>query len=153
MEIISVFDGEFARYGQIHEGYELDGLLDAMKAIPLPESGTVYQPAISELEALPIFELLGANAYGGMPVQLGMCWGRNTKLNCLEYHRDSEFNVGTDDFVLLLARQAGECAYYADSAKIYCKLAAGKIEEAYSYVMNSPTEDVALFKQVEAETL
>ena len=53
----------------------------------------------------------------------------------------------------LLARQAGECADYADSAKIYCKLAAGKIEEAYSYVMNSPTEDVALFKQVEAETL
>ncbi len=55
--------------------------------------------------------------------------------------------------LFLLARQAGECADYADSAKIYCKLAAGKIEEAYSYVMNSPTEDVALFKQVEAETL
>lgn len=53
----------------------------------------------------------------------------------------------------LLARQAGECADYANSAKVYCKLAAGKIEEAYSYVMNSTTEDVALFKQVEAETL
>lgn len=53
----------------------------------------------------------------------------------------------------LLARQAGECADYANSAKVYCKLAAGKIEEAYSYVMNSMTEDVALFKQVEAETL
>ncbi len=32
-----------------------------------------------------------------------MCWGRNTKLNCLEYHRDSEINIGTDDFILLLA--------------------------------------------------
>lgn len=53
----------------------------------------------------------------------------------------------------LLARQASECADYADSAKVYCKLAAGKIEEAYSYVMNSSTEDVALFKKVEAETL
>lgn len=104
MEIKSVFDGEFARYGQIHEGYELDSLLAAMKAIPLPESGTAYQPAIPELEALPIFELFGANAYGGMPVQLGMCWGRNTKLNCLEYHRDSEFNLGAEDFILLLAR-------------------------------------------------
>ena len=44
-------------------------------------------------------------AYGGMPVQLGMCWGHNTKLNCLEYHRDSEVNVGTHDFVLLLGRE------------------------------------------------
>jgi len=53
----------------------------------------------------------------------------------------------------LLARQAGECADYANSAKVYCKLASGKIEEAYSYVMNSPVEDVALFKAVEQETL
>lgn len=30
-------------------------------------------------EALPIFEKFSANAYGGMPVQVGMCWGRNTK--------------------------------------------------------------------------
>jgi hypothetical protein len=40
-----------------------------------------------------------------MPIQLGMCWGYNTKLNCLEYHRDSEVNVGTHDFILLLAKQ------------------------------------------------
>lgn len=104
MEIKSVFDAEFSPYGQVHKGYKLDGLLAAMKAIPLPESGTTYQPAIPELEALPIFELFGANAYGGMPVQLGMCWGRNTKLNCLEYHRDSELNCGTEDFILLVAR-------------------------------------------------
>ena len=34
-----------------------------------------------------------------------MCWGRNTKLNCLEYHRDSEVNIGASDFILLLAKQ------------------------------------------------
>ena len=44
------------------------------------------------------------NAYGGMPVQLGLCWGYNTRLNCLEYHRDSEVNVGARDFILLLAK-------------------------------------------------
>ncbi len=51
----------------------------------------------------------------------------------------------------LLARQASECADYVNSAKIFTKMAASKIEEAYSYVMNSPVEDVALFKQVETE--
>ncbi|MBE6195864.1 MAG: acyl-CoA dehydrogenase [Rikenellaceae bacterium] len=51
----------------------------------------------------------------------------------------------------LLARQASECADYVNSAKIFTKMAASKIEEAYSYVMNSPVEDVALFKAVETE--
>ena len=39
-----------------------------------------------------------------MPYEFGYCNGHNTRLNCLEYHRDSEFNLGTEDFVLLLAR-------------------------------------------------
>lgn len=137
MEIKSVFDGEFARYGQIHEGYELDSLLAAMKAIPLPESGTAYQPAIPELEALPIFELFGANAYGGMPVQLGMCWGRNTKLNCLEYHRDSEFNVGTHDFILLLAKQDEIVDGMLDTAKVRAfRVPAGVLVEVYATTLH-----------------
>ena len=76
-----------------------------MKAIPLPEEGTTYKPGIESLEACGIFEDLRDRAYGGMPVQLGMCWGHNTKLNCLEYHRDSEINIGAGDFILLLAKQ------------------------------------------------
>ncbi len=51
----------------------------------------------------------------------------------------------------ILARQAGECPDYVASAKIYTKLAAAEIDKAYTYVMNSPVEDVALFKAVEAE--
>lgn len=137
MEIKSVFDGEFARYGQIHEGYELDGLLAAMEAIPLPESGTAYQPAIPELEVLPIFELFGANAYGGMPVQLGMCWGRNTKLNCLEYHRDSEFNVGAHDFILLLAKQDEIVDGVLDTAKVRAfRVPAGVLVEVYATTLH-----------------
>ena len=104
MEIKSVFDTAFAPYGQIHKRYELSGLLATMNAIPLPESGTAYQPAIQGLESQPVFHQFETGAYGGMPMQLGMCWGRNTKLNCLEYHRDSEFNVGTDDFILQIGR-------------------------------------------------
>ncbi len=50
----------------------------------------------------------------------------------------------------LLARQAGEDGQYADSARVYAKLATGKIAEAYTYIMNSTTDDVELFKKVEA---
>ena len=137
MEIKSIFDAEFSPYGQVHKGYKLDGLLAAMKAIPLPESGTTYQPAIPELEALPIFELFGANAYGGMPVQLGMCWGRNTKLNCLEYHRDSEFNVGTHDFILLLAKQDEIVGGMLDTAKVRTfRVPAGVLVEVYATTLH-----------------
>ncbi len=123
--------------GRCHKGYKLDGLLAAMKAIPLPESGTTYQPAIPELEALPIFELFGANAYGGMPVQLGMCWGRNTKLNCLEYHRDSEVNIGTSDFILLLARQDEIVDGVLDTAKIKAfRVPAGVAVEVYATTLH-----------------
>ena len=37
-----------------------------------------------------------------MPIQIGYCNGHNTKLNALEYHRDSEINVAATDAVLML---------------------------------------------------
>lgn len=105
MKIYSVYDPQFHAYGSVLEGYDTAGLCKAMAAIPLPEQGTAYEPSIPALEECVIYGALQNRAYGGMPIQLGMCWGHNTKLNCLEYHRDSEVNVGTHDFILLLARQ------------------------------------------------
>ena len=105
MKIHSVYDPEFKPYGRVLEGYDTTCLLKAMNDIPLPDAGTAYEPSIPALEATCLYGQFQNNAYGGMPVQLGMCWGRNTRLNCLEYHRDSEVNVGTGEFILLLARQ------------------------------------------------
>ena len=105
MKIYSVTDPEFKPYGKVLEGYDTAELMAAMEKIALPESGTAYEPGIASLEACAVFEQFRDRAYGGMPVQLGMCWGHNTKLNCLEYHRDSEVNVGAGDFILLLAKQ------------------------------------------------
>ena len=105
MKIYSVTDPEFKPYGKILQGYDTAELCAAMEAIPMPEEGTAYRPGIESLEACAVFAQLRDRAYGGMPIQLGLCWGHNTKLNCLEYHRDSEVNIGTHDFVLLLAKQ------------------------------------------------
>lgn len=105
MKIYSVYDPEFKSYGQVLTSYDTACLVKAMNTIPLPEAGTAYEPSIPVLEATCLYGQFQNNAYGGMPVQLGMCWGRNTKLNCLEYHRDSEVNVGAEEFILLLAKQ------------------------------------------------
>ena len=105
MKIYSVYDPEFKPYGQVLSGYDTQELCQAMLKIALPESGTAYEPGIDSLEACAIYPILRDRAYGGMPIQLGLCWGHNTKLNCLEYHRDSEVNIGAHDFVLLLAKE------------------------------------------------
>ena len=104
MKILSVYDKEFSAYGHVITGYDLAELLETLDRIsPLPE-GTEYVPSNAVLEALPVAKLFAVNEYGGMPIQLGWCNGHNTKLNCLEYHRDSEVNLGTKDFILLLAK-------------------------------------------------
>ena len=105
MYIYSVYDPEFKSYGKVLEGYDTAELVKAMNDIPMPEVGVSYEPSIASLEECSILSQLENRAYGGMPIQIGMCWGHNTKLNCLEYHRDSEINIGAEDFILLLARQ------------------------------------------------
>lgn len=133
MEILSVFDKEFAPYGKVLEGYDTAELVAAMKNIPLPEEGTAYEPGIASLEACRIFGEFSDRAYGGMPIQLGMCWGHNTKLNCLEYHKDSEINIGTDDFVLLLAKEDEIVDGTLDTAKVKAfKAPAGAAVEVYA---------------------
>ena len=133
MKIYSVTDKEFAPYGKVLEGYDTAELLDAMRTVAMPAEGTAYEPGIECLEACGIFGELSDRAYGGMPVQLGMCWGYNTKLNCLEYHRDSEINIGTEDFVLLLAKQDEIVDGVLDTARVMAfRAPAGVPVEVYA---------------------
>ncbi len=105
MKIIPVTDPSFQNYGRILPGYDLKDLLATLDQVsPLPD-GVEYVPEQPELMALPIAKELALNAYGDMPIQIGWCNGHNTKLNCLEYHRDSELNAGVQDFILLLAKR------------------------------------------------
>ena len=137
MKIYSVYDAEFARYGRVHSGIGCEELLREMEKIALPESGTAYEPSIPALEACGAFASFRASVFGGMPVQLGMCWGRNTKLNCLEYHRGSEFNLGLGDFVLLLAKQDEIENGELDTAKVKAfRVPAGVLIEVYATTLH-----------------
>ena len=84
MHIYSVADAEFKPYGKVLEGYDTAELLAAMEKIEMPAEGTAYEPGIDSLEASAVFGDFRDRASGGMPTQLGMCWGHNTKLNGLE---------------------------------------------------------------------
>lgn len=137
MKIHSIYDPEFKPYGQVLEGYDTACLLKAMETIPLPEAGVAYEPSIPVLEATCLYGQLQNNAYGGMPVQLGMCWGRNTRLNCLEYHRDSEVNIGASDFILLLAKQEEMVDGRLDTACVRAfRVPAGAVVEVYATTLH-----------------
>ena len=72
-----------------------------------------------------------------MPCQLGWCNGHNTYLNCLEYHRDSEFNLGTEDFILLLARMEDIEDGKLDTAKVKAfRAPAGTLVEVYATTLH-----------------
>lgn len=136
MKIYSVYDPEFKPYGQVQEGFPVDTLLEVLAKTPVTD-GVVYTACETQLQALPVQKLLSSNLYGGMPVQLGWCNGRNTKLNCLEYHRDSEFNLGTEDFVLLLAKQDEIVDGVLDTAKVKAFLVPkGVLVECYATTLH-----------------
>jgi len=117
MKIYSVYDAEFAPYGRVVEGYPVEGILSALATTPCPED-VAYVPMVDCLHAAKDAEAVGEALYGGMPFQLGYCNGHNTKLNCLEFHRDSEFNLGTEDFILLIAKQEEIVDGKLDTAKV-----------------------------------
>ena len=133
MKIYSVNDPEFAEFGKVLDGYDTAELIEAMNNVTMPDGGVAYEPWIDSLEACGIFKELSDNAFGGMPIELGMCWGYNKALNCLEYHRNSEINIGATDFVLLLAKQEKIIDGVLDTADVVAfRAPAGAVVEVYA---------------------
>lgn len=103
VKIYSVEDPEFRSFGRIIEGYDFSEHIAYMKAhTAIPENGNVYVASVPEMEALNETARISASFYGGMPIQIGYCNGRNTTYNGFEYHKGSEINVAVTDFCLIL---------------------------------------------------
>ena len=138
MVFYSVYDPEFKPYGQIVDGMAdtVQEILDVLKDAP-QGPGVDYVPEYEPLQELPAMVEISEHCYGGMPVQLGWCNGHNTRLNCLEYHRDSEFNLGTEDFILLLAKQDEIENGVLDTAKVRAfRVPAGVLVEVYATTLH-----------------
>lgn len=138
LKINSVFDPEFSAYGRTVTGLEdaVAELLGALRDAPLPD-GVEYVPTDPILQELPAAVEISEHCFGGMPVQLGWCNGHNTRLNCLEYHWDSEFNLGTEDFILLLAKREEMENGLLDTAKVRAfRVPAGTLVEIYAVTLH-----------------
>ncbi len=137
MKILSVNDAAFGKYGRIVNNVDFTTLVEAMKKTPVPEA-VVYEPSVAELEALPVMQEISDVVYGEMPIQIGYCNGHNTKLNAVEYHRDSEINVAATDTILMLGMlQDVEADHTYDTSKIEAFLVpAGMAVEVYATTLH-----------------
>ena len=136
MKILPVTDASFAPYGRVVEGYDVAPLLAALEKTPLTDS-VVYVPREELLHQAEGADKVGEALFGGMPFQLGWCNGRNTRLNCLEFHRDSEFNLGTEDFILLIAKQGEIVDGVLDTACVKAfRVPAGVLVECYATTLH-----------------
>ena len=138
MKIYSVNDPEFVSYGRVVTGLEeaKREILAVLAHTPLPDA-TDYVAEDVSLQELPAAVEVSEHLFGGMPCQLGWCNGHNTKLNCLEYHRDSEFNLGTEDFILLLAKLDEVEKGKLDTARVKAfRVPAGVLVEVYATTLH-----------------
>lgn len=137
MEILSIFSKEFAAYGKILDSYDTTELVSTLKTSTPIGSGVEYVMSEPALEILPIARQFSENAFGGEDIQIGWCNGHNTKLNCLEYHKSSEINIGAEDFILLLATMTDIENGRLDTARVKAfKAPANTAVELYSTTLH-----------------
>ena len=106
MKVYQITDPEFKKYGQVLENYDFSDLFSRLKELPVSDNGIVYEASVKALEESNVKDELENRGFGGLPVQLGYVGGNNKILNCLEYHKTSEFNIALDDVILVLGIQS-----------------------------------------------
>ena len=139
MKIYEVTDPEFKAYGRVVSGYATEkmSIMDALEQkTPCPE-GTEYVAEDTAIQSILGAQVIAPSLFGGLPVQFGWCNGHNTKLNCLEYHRSSEFNLGTNDFILLLALASDVENWHVDASRVKAfRVPAGVMVEVFATALH-----------------
>lgn len=137
MQILSVYDKAFQKYGKVIKHIDFSGLIKELEKTPVPE-GVVYEPSVEALESTSAMEACRTVYFGEMPVQIGYCNGHNSLLNAVEYHRSSEINVAATDAILLVGmEQDVEEDFTYDTAKIEAfLLPAGEAVELYATTLH-----------------
>lgn len=105
MKIYNVNDEQFKEYGCVLDGYDYSELFENLAKVEMPAEGIVYKASEETLENCAAAKEMEIRGFSGYPVQLGYVSGNNTVMNCLEYHKSSEYNIALNDIILILGRE------------------------------------------------
>jgi len=103
MGLLPVSAPGFEQFGRLLDAYDPTEVAARAKAI-LPRSDkVVYEATVRVLEQPSRFNAaIARRVFGGMPVQVGWCHGKNLRMAGLEYHKGNEVLVCLADVVLLV---------------------------------------------------
>ena len=122
VKIYSVFDEEFRGFGRVHAGYDLEELTSYMEEkTVIPDEGNMYIPSEEPMELTHAARTIKSVIFGGMPIQIGFCNGRNSTYNGFEYHKCSEINIAVTDMMLVLGHltDVSHCHFNNDDATVF----------------------------------
>lgn len=130
LTFITVDDKPFAAYGKQHRNFDPAELIETALQKFAMNNNTNYVASDKALEShTGILSELQNTVYGGMPTQIGICWGTSTHLNALEYHKGSEVCIACTDAVLLLGRY--QDLEFDDQAQAQIKYDSKKVVALY----------------------
>lgn len=135
LKIYSLDDTEnIKKYGQ-KINYDLSSQIAyILKETKIPEKNTIY---IQHIEGVYCDDI-SRNFYDSRPVQIGVCHGRNSKLNSLEFHNCSEILVAMTDLIIYVSHINYLINNTFDSALAEAVfLKEGEIFEIYQTTMHS----------------
>lgn len=104
LAIFGCSDPEFRPYGVRAPGLDFTGMLEYARSLPLPAEGVEYIRTIPRLEGDALTPEISSRHFAGAPLQIGICHGRNSRLNAVEWHPSSELLVAATDLLLLLGK-------------------------------------------------
>lgn len=92
---------EFDRYGQILKDYDFSNTLSDVKNAE-KQDGPTYYADVKELHKHSVISRVKNSIFGEIEVEAGICFGKNTLMNGMEYHKSSEVIAALTDIVLIL---------------------------------------------------
>ncbi|MBQ2285453.1 MAG: DUF4867 family protein [Clostridia bacterium] len=136
IKLYSIHDDEFKKYGVVIDTNASE-IVKACDKLGIPESGTMYIPSVEELENAKGAEEIGLKLFGGLPAQVGICYGHSNFLNGLEYHNSSEINVAATPLVLILGLryEMDGLEYNSENVKAFY-LEKGDVVEVFATTMH-----------------
>ena len=136
--IHSCFEEGFSTFGRIITDYDFSAMSRYLiDNTAVPESGNIYVPSDKGLEDFPLVRRLQTEVFGGMPIQVGYCNGRNSTYNGIEYHKSSEISVAVTDFCAVLGHVwqiKDNCFYVGDETVFY--FPKGTVYEMYQTTLH-----------------
>ncbi|MHC4874463.1 MAG: DUF4867 family protein [Planctomycetota bacterium] len=126
LKINDITDKSFEKYGRILKGFNAKKSIAFSKKNAVVKDDIVYEPSVAGLEKDRTFlSSVKSEVFGGMPIQSGWCYGRNSMLDGLEYHKGIEVIVAVTDLVVILGDQRdikwqkGKPTYSSSKAEVF----------------------------------